>query len=104
MKTELSSYKIAIIDDNGNIIIPEKANIQTFLTTIIRKLNDRKILDVLLNETSYIVMLVRERIENEKVLEKFGVIATTTDEDEEEPSSIGKAITEEEYTILNEEK
>lgn len=41
---------------------------RTFLSSYLDKVDQNEVLDLLYNETTYIVMLVRERIENEKKL------------------------------------
>lgn len=45
---------------------------RTFLSSYLDKVNHSDVIDLLYNETTYIVMLVRERIENEKKLGKLG--------------------------------
>lgn len=73
LNTELTPFKVAVIDTNGNVVIPNKTKLHTYLTNIIRSLDDRRILEILLEETAYIIMLVRERIETEKALEKENI-------------------------------
>lgn len=105
MKTELTIYKIAIIDDStGNIIVPTAQNIETFLTTIIRKVDHSKVIECLLNSTSYIVMLVRQRIAEEDRLKNIGINATAVDDEQEDVlPQIGNSLSEEEYKEREEE-
>lgn len=42
-----------------------------FLTSILKDVNHKAILDILLKETSWVIALVRDRIEQEKSLEKL---------------------------------
>ena len=83
LNTDLMPFKVAVIDHNGKVVIPNKSKLHTYLTNIIKSLDDRKILDILLEETAYIIMLVRERIETEKELgnDNFKVVDLTNKED-----------------------
>lgn len=79
MDTKLLPFKTQLLDSNGNICFPKRPEVTTYLTEIIKNIDNRKILNILLEETAYIIMLVRERIDIEKELENNGYKVINSD-------------------------
>jgi hypothetical protein len=45
-----------------------------FLTSVLENSNEKEVINIILNETSFIIMLVRERLENEKLTQQMETV------------------------------
>jgi hypothetical protein len=67
-----------ITDADGMVtayVQPAPVDLREFLTPVLKKVDQRKVVDRLYSETAYIVLLVRDRLEREKPIEnQFNII------------------------------
>lgn len=49
----------------------ESESMREFLTSVLENSNEKEVINIILNETSFIIMLVRERLENEKLTQQM---------------------------------
>ncbi|MEG3070996.1 MAG: hypothetical protein RQM92_09480 [Candidatus Syntrophopropionicum ammoniitolerans] len=56
-------------DGMGGLIELANDDRRQFLTGVLRRANNRDVLDVLYNKTAYVILLVRERLERERPYE-----------------------------------
>lgn len=71
------------IDSAGNqayIQMAEHVDVREFLTQVLARINQRAVLDLIYRETTWIVLLVRDRLEREKPIEKQFETETHTEE------------------------
>lgn len=54
--------------ENGGIIEREDEEKRVFINDIIEKCNNTEVINTLINETAFVIMLVRERLEDEKLM------------------------------------
>jgi hypothetical protein len=66
-------------DSAGHVEYIQAGDSREFLTGVLREVDQRAVVELLYNETTYIVLLVRDRLEREKVVE--GEIIQFADEE-----------------------
>jgi hypothetical protein len=66
-----TGFNKAIIKLENGAFVESGEEGREFLTSILENSNEKLVLNTITNETSFLIMLVRERIENEKLLKRI---------------------------------
>ena len=80
MVTDAETVTMAIDKETGELIHKQDKGRRQFWVEILEEVDHRAILDILYKKTSWVIALVRDRLEREKPLEVSGIIK----EDEED--------------------
>lgn len=57
--------------EDGSIFEPSEES-RKFLTSLVKGVNEKSVISTIINETAFIIMLVRERLESDKLASKMG--------------------------------
>lgn len=75
-----SNAEVLVPDGHGGFISRREEKINSFWTQEIEKADDKKVLNELYKHTNFVILLVRERLEREKILREFGKLEEEDDE------------------------
>lgn len=83
MSTDLSTYTMFVDKSTGELIQKIDKGRRQFWVEILEETNHQEILDILYRKTSWVIALVRDRLERERPLEVSGVIKNEEEEIDE---------------------
>ncbi len=81
MTTDLSTVTMFINKSTGELIQKQDSGRRQFWVEILESVEHQPILDILYQKTSWIIALVRDRLEREKPLEVSGIIKEIDEEE-----------------------
>lgn len=64
------SSKPLVVLERGELF-ESGSNHREFITSLIERSNEKEVISIIINETSFIIMLVRERLEHEKIAKQM---------------------------------
>lgn len=79
MMSHVEQQEILIQDGNGGFISKKDNGERKFWINLIEEADDNKVLNELYNHTSFVIILVRDRLEREKMLRNAGLLQEDTE-------------------------